>query len=137
MRMLTCKRLIAAAWISLGGIAFLVLIGQTVTERYGERVTDVWTWFSLYFLPAATIAFVAASTGESDSEANQVRVAPGVLLAALFSSVLYLVLMLVPILWQPFADAESPFQTLAQWGVVLAIFQSIVIGALASVYIRP
>ena len=136
MKMLTCKRVLAAVWLVLGGIAVVVLIGQMITDRYGSRVGDVWTWFSVYFLPAATVVFFASGVGTHDSESNQAMVSRGAFLGALILSVLYLVLILLPLLAQPFVEADSPFEALAKWAIVLALFQSIVIGALAAVYIR-
>lgn len=133
--MLSCKRSLAAIWLTLGGIAVLILIGQTITDRYGEKLVDVWTWFTIYFLPAATIVMFASTVGERDSPANEAIVSHGAFYAAAALSVLYLLLMLLPLLSQPFL-AESPFDTLNKWAIVLAIFQSMVIGALVSVYIR-
>jgi len=137
MTMLTCKRLLAAVWFVLGGIAVIVLLGQMITDRYGAKVGDVWTWFSVYFLPAATIVFFASGVGTHDSEANQALVSRGAFFGALLLSLLYLILILLPLLAQPFMDADSPFDTMNKWAIVLALFQSIVIGALAAVYIRP
>ena len=135
--MLTCKRALAAAWLILGGLAVLILIGQTVTDRYGEKIAEVWTWFSIYFLPAATVVIFASTVGEHGSPSNQALVSRGAFFGALILSVLYLILLLLPLLAQPFTDVESPFDTLSKWAIVLALFQSIVIGALAAVYIRP
>ena len=137
MKMLTCKRTLAAIWFILGGLAVLILVGQTVTERYGERVGEVWTWFSVFYLPAATIVIFASTVGDHDAPSNQDLVSRGAFLGAAVLSVLYLVLMLLPLLAQPFAQAESPIETLNRWAIILAIFQSIVVGALAAVYIRP
>jgi len=135
--MLTCKRALAAAWFILGGIAVLILVGQTVTERYGDKVGEVWTWFSVYYLPAATVVIFASTVGEHDAPSNQARVSRAAFVGALLLSILYLILMLLPLLAQPFTQAESPLETLNRWAIVLAIFQSIVVGALAAVYIRP
>ena len=137
MRMLTAKRSLAAVWFVLGGIAVLILVGQTVTDRYGEKLAEVWTWFTVYYLPGATIVAFASSVGERHSPSNEVEVSHGAFLAAVLLSLLYLSLMLLPLLLQPFVQTESPVDTMNKWGIVLAIFQSIVIGAIAAVYIRP
>ena len=136
MKMLTCKRSLAAIWMTLGGIAVLILIGQTITDRYGEKLVDVWTWFTVYFLPAATIVMFASTVGERDSPTNETMVSHGAFIGAAVLSVLYLLLILLPLLSQPFLESDSPFDTLNKWAIVLAIFQSIVVGALAAVYIR-
>ena len=135
--MLTCKRSLAAIWLMLGGIAVLVLLGQTITDRYGEKLVDVWTWFTVYFLPAATVVMFASTVGDRDSASNEAIVSHGAFFGAAILSVLYLLMILIPLLSQPFLENESPFDTLNKWAIVLAIFQSIVVGALAAVYIRP
>lgn len=137
MTMLTCKRSLATIWLTLGGLAVLVLLGQTVTDRYGDKLVDVWTWFTIYFLPAATIVMFASTVGDRDSPSNASLVSPGAFFGAAVLSLLYLLMILIPLLSQPFLESESPFDTLNKWAIVLAIFQSIVIGALAAVYIRP
>jgi cytochrome bd-type quinol oxidase subunit 2 len=137
MKMLFCKRAVAGAWFALGGLAVLVLVGQTVTERYGARVADVWTWFSIFFLPAATVAFYAVTVGARDSNANQYDVPFAEFAVTFVLSLFYLGLILAPILYQPFAQEASPFETLNRWAAVLGVFQSIVAGSLASLFIRP
>lgn len=135
--MLICKRSLAAIWLILGGIAVAILLGQTITDRYGDKLIDVWTWFTIYFLPAATVVMFASTVGERDSASNEALISHGAFFGAAALSILYLSMILIPLLSQPFLESESPFDTLNKWAIVLAIFQSIVIGALAAVYIRP
>ena len=131
MKMRTCKRALAIIWFVLGGLAMFLLIGQSYSGRYGERVTDAWTWLIPLVVPTASLVFSVYGGGNSSTDR---RADAFLFVLSVVLSITYLLLVLLTIAAQPFLG-RSPLELMAESNLWLAIFQSFVIAAVAQLFL--
>lgn len=95
---------LARIWFGFCGVVFLILIGQSIGDVYGEDVLRAWGWALPNFLPTLSLmvsVFAAdALRPRSDDEA-QVR--KNFLQLSYYSSIFYLAVFLFTILSPPLA----------------------------------
>jgi hypothetical protein len=58
---------LAVLWFCGGGIAALILIIQSVSGYYGDKVSEAWSWFLPYVLPTLTLILSAVVAGKKES----------------------------------------------------------------------
>jgi hypothetical protein len=62
------KKVLAAIWLSLGGLLLLVVFIQTILGHYGDKANEAWSWLLPVILPTLSLivgVLVSDSVGTS------------------------------------------------------------------------
>ena len=96
-------------WFAGGGLAFVILIIQSMFGKYGDRVSDAWNWFLPNVLPTLSlIAGVLAAEASKTSE-HGMKVNGFMYRLTFFVSLFYLLMMFLTVLLQPLVSSD-PFK---------------------------
>ncbi len=97
-----CRRRLATLWFAVGLTLFVVLVLQSVLDRFGDRVEDAWSWFLPSVMPTlllivGVLVLDVASGGYVDRNVD-----PFFFWLTFSLSALYLLLVAATLLLQPF-----------------------------------
>ncbi|MDG4595799.1 MAG: hypothetical protein P9F75_08920 [Candidatus Contendobacter sp.] len=131
----TCKKRLASLWILSGSALFILLVLQSILGKFGTRVEEAWAWFLPTIMPTLSLiigvlVLDVSSTRQSDKKIDRFffRLAFGL-------SVIYLVLvMLVPLI-QPFTGSSS-FELMKQSNFWLGPLQGVVAAILGAFFVK-
>lgn len=125
-----CQRILAGVWFGGAGLAFVVLLVQTLRGVYGGQTQRAWGWFLPTVLPTLSlIAGVVAS--DALASAKETTVSSLVYNLSLWLSVFYVLLVLTTFVVQPFSSTPiAVMETSHLWlgpvqglvGSVLGVF---------------
>ena len=97
-----CRKRLALVWFIGSGLLSFVVVLQTMGGKYAEYSKEVWDWFIPNFLPTLMLmigVFVTQATGRAEQAE---RVNRFLFRLALAISLVYLLLLALPILGLPF-----------------------------------
>lgn len=133
--MARCKRYLATVWFVLSGLILLLLAVQTMMGRYGDGATDAWGWFLPNVMPTLSL-MVAVLVLDQMGKGSKIKTADRFLFKlALGLSAVYLLLIMLSILVQPFAPLP-PLQLMQQSNLWLGPMQGLVAGAMGAFFIK-
>jgi hypothetical protein len=97
MEVLEGQRKLAVLWFFGGGISALILIIQSITGYYGDKVSDAWSWLLPYVLPILTL-IVSAVFADATKKTSNITVNLFAYRSSLWLSVFYLLCLDVSLL---------------------------------------
>lgn len=101
-----CERRLALVWFLPSAMLVLILVIQSLCNKYGSLTSDVWQWFFPNLTPVLGLmigVFVVEATGKGPS---QKRIDPFYYRLTLSWSVFYQVVFALPILLLPFLTVQ-------------------------------
>jgi len=129
------KKYLATLWFIGSGLIFLTLIIQTIMGRYVDNVNEVWKWFLPTIMPSLSLiigVFVMDARGREE----KIVTADRFFLRLSFGlSLLYLIVVSLTILLQPFSKL-SPVELMKQSNLWLGPFQGLVSASLGAFFIK-
>lgn len=125
---------LAKLWFSLSGTIFLILIIQSMFGKYQGKVQAVWSWALPTLMPTlALIITVLGASALGASRDGSRKVKRSFYIISLWLSALYLLLIIVTLLVEPFTPFES-LELLNLSSLWLGPFQGLVASALAILF---
>jgi hypothetical protein len=133
--MRTCKKRLAVLWFVGGLLLFLLLVFQSIFGKYGTEVDAAWSWFLPTIMPTLSLMLGvlildATTTGGTDKLIEQFM-----FYMAFGLSLVYLVLVGVIPLVQPFTGS-SPLDLMNQSSIWLGPLQGLVAAALGAFFVK-
>jgi hypothetical protein len=132
---------LALIWFPVSALFMLLLIAQSILGAYGDEVQRVWGWALPNFLPTvALMVSVFASEALLPSSDRAPSVRRNFFRLSFALSVFYLLVLLIPVLLQPFVAASDPdlvdkrIQLLETSNIWLGPLQGIVVTALGVLF---
>lgn len=129
------KKRLAVLWFIGSGIAFLVVLFQTILGRYVGEVEKAWSWFMPTVMPTLSLmigVFVAdtLNKGLSDKQVDKFmyNIAFGL-------SVTYFLIIYITIFVQPFVD-QSPIKLMQESNLWMAPLQGLVAASLGAFFVK-
>lgn len=116
---------LAKIWFGMAGPTLLLLIFQSVTGKYQDKVQSVWSWALPTIMPTLSLIIAALGVNALEAEVDKSQVRRPFYLAACWLSVIYLLMVLFTILIEPFTRYES-LQLMALSNLWLGPFQGLV-----------
>lgn len=127
-------RQLATVWFAGAGLLFVLLFGQTLFDRYGDRAKEAWDWFAAVLLPVVTLIAGAFFSARADAGHDARRVNRRLYGITLGMSVLYLAAVLATVLLSPFSPL-SPLDLMASSKLWLELFQGLLATALGVFFV--
>jgi hypothetical protein len=125
---------LAKLWLGLAIPIFLILIGQSMFGKYQTKVQAVWSWALPTLMPTlALIITVLGANAIGAAEDGKRRVKRSFYIIAFGLSALYLLLILITLLIEPFTPFEA-LELLNLSSLWLGPFQGLVASALAILF---
>jgi hypothetical protein len=91
------QRKLAVLWLCGGGIVTVVLIIQSISGYYGDKVSDAWSWLLPYVIPILTL-ILSAVAADATKKPSNVTVDVFAYRSSFWLSVFYLLCLLVSLL---------------------------------------
>jgi len=98
----TCKKRLSALWFLVGAFLFIIVVIQSMLDRYGDRVEDAWKWFLPTIMPTLSL-IVGVLVIDIKSSEKVTKMVDGFLFWLAFClSAIYLVIVALTFFIQPF-----------------------------------
>ena len=129
------RALLATLWLGLGSLIFIIVVVQSLLGKFGANAQNAWGWLLPTLMPTLTmIITVLGYTALNATFSNSV-VRRSFFWVAFFLSAMYLVLILIPILIQPFVPSSDPIELMRTSNLWLGPFQGLVASALGVLFV--
>ncbi len=133
--MKVCRRQLAVLWFGVGLALFVVLVLQSVLDRFGDRVEDAWSWFLPSVMPTlllivGVLVLDVASNGYADKNID-----PFFFWVTFALSAVYLLLVAATLLLQPFTGVPI-LDLMKQSNLWLGPLQGLVAAALGVFFVK-
>jgi hypothetical protein len=128
--MVNARKKLSVIWFSIGGILFLILFIQTMTNPgLYKDISEAWSWFLPNVVPTLSLmigVFIAEamSTGELTQSVNSF-----IYRLSLVLSIVYLLAIAIVILYIP-VSGQNPHELMKNSNLALGPLQGIVSGVL-------
>ncbi len=123
-------RAVLVIWIAGAAVVASLVLSQVIAGKYGEDHAAVWGWYTgLFASPLGLVlaaAFASPSTRWKTAKASRFTLWTAILLSSLYALAALGLLMV-----EPLVEARS-FELLDKTGLFFALFQGVVIAALAA-----
>jgi hypothetical protein len=125
---------LAKLWLGLATPILLILIGQSMFGKYQSKVQAVWSWALPTLMPTLSLIITVLGANAIGSAGDRKRkVKRSFYAIALWLSALYLLLILLTLLVEPFTPFEA-VELLNLSSLWLGPFQGLVAAALAILF---
>jgi Na+/H+-dicarboxylate symporter len=128
------KKRLAILWFIGAGVVFVIVLLQSVFDRYAEAVEEVWTWLLPTVIPTLSLmigVFVADMRGGREDK----MVDKFMYNVAFALSLFYFLVILLTIFVQPFTG-RSPLDLLKISNLWLAPLQGLVAASLGAFFVK-
>lgn len=129
---------LAGLWLAGFLGVLLVLVAQSAMNYYEPRTADAWTWFMTTLMPTVSliVGVLVADfhAGRVAGPPAQVPVPPALFWLAAGLSGVYLLLVAISILAQPFLSTTPPLELMQRSNLWLAPMQALTLGALGAFF---
>lgn len=132
---ITCRKRLALLWFSGGFVIFVLLVAQSISGKYGEEASQVWSWFLPTIMPTLSLivgVLVVDLTGGQDPEKKVDRF---IFRLAFGLSLFYLLLVLSTLMVQPFTTFAWT-ELLKRSNLWLGPIQGLVAAALGAFFVK-
>jgi cytochrome bd-type quinol oxidase subunit 2 len=129
---------LAASWLVGAGAVFIVVVLQSVLNHYEDSTRAAWEWLLPSLLPILGVIVTTLGQAAHEVEADKGMVRRAFYRLALSLSIVYLVLIALIILVQPFV-AATPGETIESMrssNLYLAPLQGLVAAAVGVVFLK-
>jgi hypothetical protein len=130
-----CKKKLGVLWFVMSGVLFFTVMFQSLLGHYGDRISEVWSWFLPTTLPALSLiagVFVADATRDSTLEKT---VDAFLYRFTFWLSVAYLAAVAIAIFMQPYLHL-APLELFRQSNLWMGPFQGIVSAMLGVFFVK-
>jgi hypothetical protein len=128
------QRKLAVLWFCGGGIAALILIIQSISGYYADKVSDAWSWLLPYVLPTLTL-IVSAVVADAAKKASNITVDLFAYRSSFWLSVFYLLCLYLSLLAGNFTP-YGPLQLMKMSVLWLGPLQGLVGIALGVFFVK-
>lgn len=135
--MKVCRRQLAVLWFGVGLALFVVLVLQSVFDRFGDRAEDAWSWFLPSVMPTLSLivgVLVLDVASRSDGYADKM-IAPFFFWLTFLLSAVYLLLVAATLFLQPFTGVPL-LDLMKQSNLWLGPLQGLVAAALGVFFVK-
>jgi hypothetical protein len=136
--MSTCRKWLTLVWFAGAGLVFVIVLGQTLHDHYGDHVSKAWSWLLPVIMPTLSLMISVWTVGNLGNGAKVESADPFVFWLALVLSIAYLVAIALTILLQPFL-ASSPLgyiQLMNRSSFFIGPLQGLVTGSLGAFFVK-
>ena len=129
------QKYLAGVWLVGTGIPFLIILLQSIFGRYGNDASAAWSWLLPYVVPTTSLIIGVLVTDAFSKDEKPQTVDRFIFRLALILSAIYLSLLTLTLLAQPF----SPFEALELMKLStlwLAPLQGLVSAALGAFFVQ-
>lgn len=131
----TCKKRLALLWFIGAGLLFLLLFGQTLFGRYGDRANDAWSWLLPGIMPTLSL-MISVFAADVLGKGFGARQADRFVFRLCFSlSLAYLAVLHMMILLSPFS-AKPALSLMQESNLWLGPFQGLVTASIGIFFIK-
>ena|SRR5215475_14860370 len=125
---------LAKLWLIMSTVFALLLIGQSVMNKYAGKVTDVWSWALPTIIPTLSLILtVLGATSNQNNKDDQTGIKKPFYRAVYWISVFYLSLILGTVLAEPFTP-YAPLELLKLSNLWLGPIQGLVASSMAALF---
>lgn len=124
---------LAGLWLAGSGLVGLMLVAQSLTGKYHDKVQEVWSWALPTILPVLSLILTVLGAGALVQDSDKSQVKRGFFRIAYLLSVIYLLLVTATIVLEPFTSFES-LALMKLSNLWLAPFQALVTSALGALF---
>lgn len=135
--MKVCRRHLAVLWFGIGLALFVVLVLQSVFDRFGDRAEDAWSWFLPSVMPTLSLivgVLVLDVASRSDGYADKM-IDPFFFWLTFLLSAVYLLLVAATLFLQPFTGVPL-LDLMKQSNLWLGPLQGLVAAALGVFFVK-
>lgn len=129
------RRRLALVWFGGGGACFVVLLFISLFAR-GVDVPALWDWFLPAIVPNLSLIIGVMVYAQRQPAAHEQRADGFLFHLALGISLLYVLLLLLPLVFFPLTGKPLP-ELLALSRLWLAAVQGLATGAMGAFFVRP
>ena len=133
--MAKCKRQLAAIWLVGAGISFFLLFFQTIFGRFGDNASEAWSWLLPTIMPTLSLIVGVLVMDALGKGIGTKTVDRFIFRVALILSTIYLIVVAMTILLQPFASL-SPLELMKQSNLWLGPFQGLVSASIGAFFVK-
>jgi hypothetical protein len=133
------RKRIATLWLTFAGIAFSVMIAQSMLGAFGTKSTQAWGWFLANTMP--TISVVVSNLVVDARASTKIRETESVdrfyYNLTMLSSVLYLLTIMITLLGWRITQATDPIEVMSLSSIWIAPLQGIVASIISIFFKKP
>jgi hypothetical protein len=128
---------LAVIWLVGAALVLIIVVLQSLLGHYDDKVQEVWGWLLPTLMPTLGMIITVLGYTALDPKALESVVRISFLQVSVWLSALYLFLVALTILIQPFvaADAERAVQMMRQSNLWLGPVQGLVASALGVLFV--
>jgi hypothetical protein len=128
---------LTAVWLVGAGLVFVLVVVQSLLGHYEDKTQEAWGWLLPTIMPTLGLIITGLGYTALDPVVSRSRVRRVFFLVALWLSVLYLFLILLTIVVQPFVapDANRALNLMRISNLWLGPFQGLVASALGVLFV--
>lgn len=130
-----CKRRLATLWFAGGLVVFVVLVLQSVFDRFGDRVEDAWSWFLPSIMPTLSLIVGVLVLDVTSSRDAEKKVDSFFFWLAFLLSAVYLVFVATTLFLQPFTGVPL-LDLMKRSNLWLGPLQGLVAAALGAFFVK-
>jgi hypothetical protein len=135
LQMNVCRKRLTTLWFLWFVFLLLIMVIQSVTGKHASDVQDAWKWFLPTIWPTLALMLGAWFAGISAEGAGEKVIDRFIFTAAFGLSIVYLLLVTIPILGQPFSPG-SPLELMRLSNTWLEPLQGVVAGSIAFFFLK-
>jgi FlaA1/EpsC-like NDP-sugar epimerase len=124
---------LATVWLTGSAIITAIVVCQSLLGRFGDKTQEAWAWLLPNIMPTLTMIVTVLGYTAMDQQASRFVVRKTFLRFSISLSTIYLMLVLLTILMQPFASGD-PLQSMRVSNLWLGPFQGLVASALGVLF---
>jgi hypothetical protein len=124
---------LARLWLVLSGLIVLVLILQSVSGKYADKLQNVWSWALPTIVPTLSLIVTVLGANALEAKPQPEKVRRSFYLVAFWLSALYLALVLCTITLDSVTSFD-PLELLTVSNLWLGPLQGVVASALAVLF---
>jgi hypothetical protein len=125
---------LARTWIGGTSLIFIIVVFQSLLGRYGNQAQDAWGWLLPTIMPTLGMIITVLGYTALDPLFSSAVVRRSFVQVSVWLSAVYLILILLTILIQPFAGA-SALELMQRSNLWLGPFQGVVASALGVLFV--
>jgi hypothetical protein len=130
-----CKRRLATVWFTGGGIAFFLVLVQSILGRYGEEVGKAWGWLLPTVLPTLSLIIGVLVYDAVERPDTGRRIDRFLFRLTVALSCGYLLAVLLVLLLTPLSNL-GPIELMSQASVWLGPLQGLVAAAMGAFFVK-
>jgi hypothetical protein len=130
-----CRRRLAILWFTTGLVLFIVLVLQSVFDRFGDRVEDAWSWFLPTIVPTLSLIVGVLVLDVTSGRDTEKKVDLFFFWLAFLLSAVYLALVAMTLFLQPFTGVPL-LDLMKRSNLWLGPLQGLVTAALGAFFVK-